>query len=152
MWWHWILHVALLFLLAVFMIDGVTFLWVRRLYELFYHISRKTHGMVILCDLDGFKSVNDTHGHHTGDRILRQVAWILLTESRLRAFRYGGDEFSILLPFSSEEKARELVKRIQRRMCQNPLLAKHGVVISCGIGRNEQEADKALYGEKDEKK
>lgn len=152
MCWHWILHVALFLLLAVFMIDGVTFLWVRRLYELFYHISRKTHGMVILCDLDGFKSVNDTHGHPRGDRILRRVAWILLTESRLRAFRYGGDEFSILLPFSSEEKARELVKKIQMRMRQDPLLAECGVGISCGIGRNEQEADMALYEEKNEKK
>ncbi len=108
--------------------------------------------MVILCDLDGFKSVNDTHGHPRGDRILRRVAWILLTESRLRAFRYGGDEFSILLPFSSEEKARELVKKIQMRMRQDPLLAECGVGISCGIGRNEQEADMALYEEKNEKK
>ena len=152
MWWHWILHVALLSLLAVFMIDGVTFLWVRRLYELFYHISRKTHGMVILCDLDGFKSINDTYGHPMGDRILRRVARILLTESRLRAFRYGGDEFSILLLFSSEEKAKELVEKIQMRIRQDPLLVKYGVNISYGIGRNEQEADKGLYGEKNEKK
>ena len=151
MWWHWIFHLALLFLLAIFTIDGVTFLWVRRLYELCYHINRKTHGMVVLCDLDGFKSVNDTHGHPMGDRILRRVARILRTESRWKAFRYGGDEFSILLPFSNGEKARWLVGRIQMRVRQDPLLVEYGVHISCGIGRYEQEADENLYKEKNGK-
>ena len=67
-----------------------------------------------LCDLDGFKELNDEHGHIAGDEALQAFARTL--ESALRrpddAFRIGGDEFALLLAEASEEHAREVVQRI----------------------------------------
>ena len=55
----------------------------------------------VMCDLDRFKSVNDTHGHQAGDAVLKQFARILKHEAREkvdRVGRYGGEEFMLLLP------------------------------------------------------
>jgi diguanylate cyclase (GGDEF)-like protein len=56
-------------------------------------------GVIILCDLNGFKRVNDTHGHAAGDRYLQAVAEVLVAEVRPSdvVARIGGDEFAILL-------------------------------------------------------
>ena len=53
-----------------------------------------------MCDLDKFKSVNDTYGHQAGDEVLKQLARILKDEAREidRVGRYGGEEFMLLLP------------------------------------------------------
>ena len=55
---------------------------------------------LVLCDIDGFKSYNDTFGHLEGDRMLQAVARMLtnLTGTRGQAFRWGGDEFVLVLP------------------------------------------------------
>jgi diguanylate cyclase (GGDEF)-like protein/PAS domain S-box-containing protein len=70
-------------------------------------------GALLLLDLDGFKEVNDNHGHSAGDRVLRAVADALrsrLRESDLVA-RLGGDEFAVLLPRETPAEA-ELVCRL----------------------------------------
>ncbi len=68
---------------------------------------------VLIMDLSGFKAVNDTFGHVAGDRVLRQVAAVLLQNSRDgdRVYRWGGDEFAILLPHTDLSGA---VKAAQR--------------------------------------
>ncbi len=70
-----------------------------------------------LFDLDGFKEYNDTHGHLAGDRLLRTVGAVVSRTIRAktdRAFRYGGDEFVLLLPHTSRAEAQVLVDRLRR--------------------------------------
>lgn len=69
---------------------------------------------VIYFDLDGFKAVNDMQGHLAGDEVLRRVSMAVyksLRETDL-ACRYGGDEFTLLLPAAPAEQARQVCKRL----------------------------------------
>ncbi len=71
---------------------------------------------LILLDLDGFKEYNDTKGHLAGDSVLRGVGRIILQACRRfvdSAFRYGGDEFTILMPDTPTEGAVALAERIR---------------------------------------
>ena len=70
---------------------------------------------LIVMDLDGFKQVNDTLGHLQGDRILRAFAGAITGAIRGEvdaAFRYGGDEFVILMPGLPASKAEKTARRI----------------------------------------
>jgi diguanylate cyclase (GGDEF)-like protein len=82
-----------------------------------------------LLDLDDFKMVNDGHGHAHGDRVLATFA-THLGETRVedRPFRIGGDEFAMLLPYSSAEEARSILERL--RVTLNTALP--GVTMSVG--------------------
>ena len=79
---------------------------------------------VAMIDLDGFKAVNDRHGHAQGDRVLREVAGVL--RSTLRepdvVARYGGDEFVVLMPETDERHARAVVTRIGRALAGHAFL------------------------------
>ena len=68
----------------------------------------------LIGDLDAFKQINDRHGHHDGDRILRDVATTMRDVVRLpdSCFRWGGDEFVILLPDTGLATARTIAARI----------------------------------------
>jgi len=68
----------------------------------------------IMCDLDGYKKLNDTLGHQFGDKILQASAKIITWNLRVMdvAARYGGDEFVVLLPHASAELARAVGERI----------------------------------------
>lgn len=70
---------------------------------------------VLLFDLDLFKRVNDTYGHHTGDRVLQAFAAILeeYCDENIIAGRYGGEEFLAILPHYSVEQARQLAEEIR---------------------------------------
>jgi diguanylate cyclase (GGDEF)-like protein len=71
---------------------------------------------LIMCDLDGFKKINDNHGHHAGDELLRAFASLVQTmtrESIDTVVRYGGEEFLIILPETRLEGARELAERVR---------------------------------------
>lgn len=121
---------------------------------------------VLMCDLDHFKSVNDTYGHLAGDCVLREAAQRML--SIIRSYdavgRYGGEEFLILLPgcTSSEtcEKAERLRCAISLNLVDTPAGALHVTVsIGCvasqdwpGDSANQilQMADLALYRAKEE--
>ncbi len=73
---------------------------------------------ILLLDLDGFKEVNDRFGHAEGDRILREVAQILqktVRESDV-LFRYGGDEFVLLVTHLPEKETDRLIHRLQEQV------------------------------------
>lgn len=88
--------------------------------------ARRTgaHTALLLIDLDRFKQVNDTLGHHVGDMVLRQVAEILTNRTRRSdtVARTGGDEFSIILNESASRADAERVSDSVIRMLGQPLL------------------------------
>jgi len=69
---------------------------------------------VLFIDLDRFKQVNDTHGHLVGSKLLAEVGYAIKAHLRLidYAFRYGGDEFVILLPQTGKESATIVARRL----------------------------------------
>lgn len=71
---------------------------------------------LMLCDIDHFKSINDTHGHAEGDRALELISSILSDEVRSTDVvgRYGGDEFMIILPETELPRGREIAERIRK--------------------------------------
>src|SRR5205823_8787546 len=104
---------------------------------------------LVLCDLDGFKELNDRFGHAAGDDALQRFAHTL--QSGLRkgdeAFRIGGDEFALVLAEASEDDAREIVRRVLEE--SGELAASFGVA-SCPEHAGESQAlfrlaDGALY-------
>jgi diguanylate cyclase (GGDEF)-like protein len=71
---------------------------------------------LIFIDLDHFKNINDTHGHLTGSKLLGEIGQMIKSYCRLIdfAFRYGGDEFVLLLPQTSKENAFIVARRLHR--------------------------------------
>ena len=111
----------------------------------------RTFGL-ILCDLDGFKELNDSAGHPAGDAALQHFA--LTLGSALRkgdyAFRIGGDEFALLIAEASDDDAREVVNRVTAQLGE--LRASFGVA-SCPADAGDAQtlfrlADDALYDAK----
>jgi diguanylate cyclase (GGDEF)-like protein len=91
---------------------------------------------VIMMDLDGFKQVNDHHGHLEGDKVLNAVANMLsdrVRQSNVVA-RYGGDEFAILMPEARTEQAEVLAERLRAQLESDGYMMAHGVTASFGIG------------------
>jgi diguanylate cyclase (GGDEF)-like protein len=86
---------------------------------------------IVFIDLDHFKQVNDTHGHLVGSRLLGEMGDALKTNSRLIdfAFRYGGDEFVLLLPQTSKDNAIKVARRLHRLIRETVWLAKEGLDI-----------------------
>jgi diguanylate cyclase (GGDEF)-like protein len=70
---------------------------------------------VVFIDLDHFKHVNDTYGHLVGSKLLAEIGYMIKTHLRLidYAFRYGGDEFVILLPQTPKDSAQVVGKRLR---------------------------------------
>ena len=86
----------------------------------------------LMLDLDHFKRVNDTYGHQAGDAVLRQFAGILRASARNVDVlgRYGGEEFTIVLPQTGPEGARTLAERIRQRVADTAFDI-GGQTISC---------------------
>jgi len=70
---------------------------------------------VIMCDIDQFKRYNDTYGHPAGDKVLRRIADTLKSQIRTsdQAFRYGGEEFAIVLPEHNMDEAEKVAERLK---------------------------------------
>ncbi|TFG59886.1 MAG: GGDEF domain-containing protein, partial [Deltaproteobacteria bacterium] len=87
---------------------------------------------VIMLDLDGFKEINDTHGHIVGDRILMMTAGVLCAHLRKSdlAARYGGDEFAVILPETDLAATSTIAGRIAAGISQVRLDTREGATIS----------------------
>jgi diguanylate cyclase (GGDEF)-like protein len=92
---------------------------------------------LLLLDLNGFKQVNDTAGHHAGDALLHQVGGRLLSTLRdddLVA-RLGGDEFAVLLTRNAdEERAFAVAERIHERLCEPYFVDDQEIKVGASIG------------------
>jgi diguanylate cyclase (GGDEF)-like protein len=86
---------------------------------------------VVFIDLDHFKSINDTHGHLIGSKLLAEVGQIVKTACRRIdfAFRYGGDEFVIVLPQASKENAFVVARRLHKLIGETHWLTNEGLDI-----------------------
>jgi diguanylate cyclase (GGDEF)-like protein len=86
---------------------------------------------IVFIDLDHFKQVNDTHGHLVGSRLLAEIGEALKTNCRLIdfAFRYGGDEFVLLLPQTSKENAINVARRLHKLIRETLWLKSEGLNI-----------------------
>jgi diguanylate cyclase (GGDEF)-like protein len=118
---------------------------------------------VMLMDLDGFKDINDTLGHHAGDAVLREVAGRILAAlgKDRRAARLGGDEFALVIPGASTREAIEAVAWSVRKAVSRPVIvnginlelrASLGVAVAPGDGTDVstllRRADVAMYAAK----
>jgi len=91
----------------------------ERIDEMFSHAQRLNEPFsLVMCDLDKFKSVNDTYGHQAGDEVLKQLAVILKNEAREidRVGRYGGEEFMMLLPGTVLDAAVTFAERVRKQI------------------------------------
>lgn len=111
---------------------------------------------LIICDLDDFKRLNDTHGHARGDAVLKDLAYLL--RKQLRAFellyRIGGEELLLILPGADHRDACEIAEHTRRVIAQATLA---GLMVTASLGtstaRGDQidfqamfaQADRALY-------
>ncbi|HEX4950702.1 MAG TPA: diguanylate cyclase [Blastocatellia bacterium] len=100
---------------------------------------------VLMMDLDGFKKINDTYGHHAGNEFLIGIAQVIAGELRSYDYlaRYAGDEFVALLPGATETDVEDLMWRIQRAV-ENYTLSGHQQIkagVSLGAARYSNEAD-----------
>jgi len=113
---------------------------------------------VLLLDLDGLKKINDNFGHLFGSRAICRLADVLRIHCRAvdTAARYGGDEFALVLPESTEDDAHRVANRIREVLAsdteQPPLSASIGISTYRGDGERIEkllsEADQDLYAEK----
>jgi diguanylate cyclase (GGDEF)-like protein len=92
---------------------------------------------LIMIDLDDFKMVNDTHGHQTGDNILKAVAGILKTNIRTTdaAGRWGGEEFMIVVPATALDNARGLAEKIRHIIASHRFDQACAITISLGLAQ-----------------
>ncbi|MBS1227054.1 MAG: hypothetical protein H6R17_331 [Proteobacteria bacterium] len=121
--------------------DGLTGVQNRRYFEhrCLVEISqarRYKHPLACMfLDIDKFKRINDSHGHQTGDEVLRRVAHVI--QSQLRAgdtiARYGGEEFVVLLPRSEIHHSRQIAERIRRCIEETEVEALSGQIIKVSI-------------------
>ena len=97
---------------------------------------------IVICDVNGLKDINDTHGHQMGDRYLKDGCSIICTVfKRSPVFRIGGDEFAIVARGRDYERVHELVEELSEGNITR--LEEGGVVIACGVAKYNGEPNVA---------
>jgi diguanylate cyclase (GGDEF)-like protein len=150
--------------------DGLTNLYNSRHFynQLKGEVDRSTrynHPLTMLIlDIDHFKEYNDSYGHLEGDQVLMRLGQVikLLLRKMDSAYRYGGEEFTVILPETHSEEALTVAERIRKAVKEIVFVPEPGIQtsITISIGMTAycppedltafiQRADKALYGSKE---
>ncbi|MDH3973788.1 MAG: GGDEF domain-containing protein [Deltaproteobacteria bacterium] len=145
--------------------DHLTGLYLRSVFDFSIERLYKEHKRygktlsLLMIDIDNFKKINDKFGHQSGDRVLKEVGKIVLETMREADFpaRYGGEEISIILPDTSEDKAIIIAERLRKKV-KKYFSSEPEITISLGVSSNMdlaisgidmiRFADKALYAAK----
>jgi diguanylate cyclase (GGDEF)-like protein/putative nucleotidyltransferase with HDIG domain len=134
-------------------IDELTGLFNRRHFEerLKEEVARHSrYGdefSIFMLDLDNFKTYNDVYGHPVGDIVLSEVGGIIKNSIRDadQAFRYGGDEFVVILPETDRVEACTVAERVRERIAAE--MEKKSITVTCSIGLAGYPADGVIAGE-----
>jgi len=129
--------------------------------------SKKVIFSLLLIDIDKFKQINDTYGHGTGDLVLKKVASLIclnITDTDL-IFRYGGDEFVVILPDITKDQASFITKRLSDEISNSGFSVNENQTIQLSVSIRVAEyspdfsveqflqaADKEMYRNKRPKK
>lgn len=134
--------------------DGLTGLYNRMKLEdiLEYECqrsSRSSHQLsIIMLDVDTFKTINDTYGHHAGDRVLCELAGILTEQVRSTdtVGRWGGEEFLVICPETELPGARILAEKLRKNIAEHSFSAIGGCTCSFGVSlyRQGEPAEKVV--------
>jgi len=110
----------------------------------------KTALSMIIADIDFFKKVNDTYGHIAGDHILANFATIIKDSIRSTdmAFRYGGEEFVVLLPNTTAQDAKQVTKKLRTAVNNHEFENPKSITCSYGISQYEPEESKEAFFKK----
>ena len=97
---------------------------------------------LVMADVDHFKQFNDTYGHDVGDEVLRAVAHQLSkAQGRGKAYRYGGEEFTLVFPIADDIRCQSYVEELRERIADYPLVVRN----------NKSRPDSNEMGEKQRK-
>ncbi|APX06294.1 MULTISPECIES: GGDEF domain-containing protein [Vibrio] len=150
--------------------DGLTGLfnrayWEQSLKEEFAQLKViEGASSLVIFDIDHFKKVNDTYGHHTGDEVIRRTSSLLRKTARSSDIcgRFGGEEFTVLLPHTNQEQANYFAERLRKRIEQEIVKVEEFLInytISIGVCEYKsyfeshtqwlKSADAALYRAKE---
>ena len=141
--------------------DGLTSLYNHRYFkeQLSSHIEKKENFCLLVIDIDDFKQFNEQYGHSYGDKVLSEVGKILQLVAGTNgiASRYGGDEFTIILPDYSKEVAKDVALSIQEYV-EGITIGSKGIVrspvtLSIGLAAYPEDSGDAqgLFKKADEK-
>lgn len=101
-------------------IDELTGLPQRRaLMSELQHLRKRS--AVCMLDVDHFKKFNDRYGHEVGDQVLRLLGRILKSVSGFKAYRYGGEEFTLVFSHNNEEKLKDVLETVRSKVANYPL-------------------------------
>jgi len=122
----------------------------ERLEEEHARCDRHSHSMSLcILDIDDFKAINDEHGHLFGDKVLETVGHIIRREIRTQdtGYRYGGEEFTVLLPDTAVAGAIQVIERIRSTIEEMLLHHEHQpvqITISAGIAQWQAKSDSGV--------
>jgi diguanylate cyclase (GGDEF)-like protein len=134
-------------------VDELTGLFNRRHFEERIKEEISRHGRygnafsIFLLDLDNFKTYNDIYGHPSGDTLLNHIAKVVRNSVRNadQAFRYGGDEFIVILPQTDMNEAHAVAERVRKRIARE--MKEREIAVTCSIGIASYPSDGVISGE-----